>query len=97
MFKETTQKAVEIARQFSSDFPPSLQDKKSYKIADKFERALLRFRGNIATYQKEERMWYVRRVVFANALQSELLQIGFPTDTVRQLMSDGLTALSYGI
>jgi len=96
MFNETTQKAKEIALQFSADFPPSLQDKESRKIDDKFGRALLKFRGNIATYQKEQRMWYVRRIVFFNALQSQLLEMGYLTNTVRHLISDGMSALSFG-
>ncbi len=97
MFNKTTQKAKEIARKFSADFPPSQQEEiKNHKVADKFGRALLQFRGNIATYQKEERMWFVRRVVFAKALQSELLQLGYPKDIVRRLMSDAMRVISFG-
>jgi hypothetical protein len=41
-------------------------------------------------------MWYVRRIVFFNALQSELLEMGYLTNTVRHLISDGMSALSFG-
>jgi hypothetical protein len=41
-------------------------------------------------------MWYVRRIVFFNALQSELLEMGYLTNTVRHLISEGMSALSFG-
>jgi hypothetical protein len=51
---------------------------------------------NSESGKKEQRMWYVRRIVFFNALQSELLEMGYLTNTVRHLISDGMSALSFG-
>ena len=96
MFNATKQKAREIALQVSAELPASLQNKKSRKGVDLSARAQLQFRKRIAAYQEAERMWFVRRIVFSKALQRELLQLGYEGDIVRDLMSEALSALSFG-
>ena len=95
MFTVTTQKAYEIVQQFASEVPPALLETKNRKLGDKLERAQLKFSERIATYQSEERMWVIRRIVFANALQRELQKLGYQPQILRPLMEHGLIAMAY--
>ncbi len=96
MFAKTRQAAKALAQQVTTDFPPSLQELSGRKAVDLFQRASAQLRQRAQALQKEERMGLVRRIVFARALQKELVSRGYHGTLVRSLMSETLMALTLG-
>ena len=96
MFAKTRRTAMELAKQVAIDFPPSLQGLSGRKAADMFQRTTSQLRQRVLAIQKEESMGLFRRIIFARSLQKEFVTIGYQGALVRQLMSEALTALTFG-
>jgi len=96
MFAKTRKTAADLATQVATDFPPSLQNLTGRKALEMYQRTATKLRRDVLANQKSERLGLIRRIVFARTLQRELVSLGYHGAIVKQLISEVLTALTFG-
>jgi hypothetical protein len=95
MFDKPRTFARELANQFESDFPPTLQTLSGRKTIDMYSKALGRLKTRAGEVQRIERYGIVARIVLARSFQSAMQEKSYHADVLRQSTSELASALTF--
>ena len=95
MFKQARNGAMQLARQFASDYPASLQALSGRKSLDMYQKALINLKNQAQTLQRENRFGIFSRIVLAKSFQSTLAGLSYSSNIQRQATSELASAVTF--
>lgn len=87
--------AVNLAREFETSYPASMEAMKGRKALDMRDRAIIKLLDDAIALQRARKMGVLRKIIFARVFQASLIKAGYSNEIIRPLMSELLSKVTF--